>query len=116
MYHKAVCRFLIIYLLISGLSYITCSIAQEKPNIIFILADDLGYTDLGCYGNVFNETPHIDSLAKRGMKFTQAYAASPVCSPSRAAILTGKHPARLHLTNFLGGERKDPSSPVLPAA
>lgn len=99
----------------AGLSGITCSIAQEKPNIIFILADDLGYTDLGCYGNLFHETPHIDSLAKRGMKFTQAYSASPVCSPSRAAILTGIHPARLHLTNFLVGEKKDPSSPVLPA-
>ncbi|HET9487045.1 MAG TPA: sulfatase [Chryseosolibacter sp.] len=89
--------------------------AQEKPNIVFILADDLGYTDLGCYGNPFNETPHIDSLARSGMKFTQAYSSSPVCSPSRAGILTGIHPARLHLTNFLVGERTDPASPVLPA-
>lgn len=86
-----------------------------KPNIVFILADDLGYTDLGCYGNPFNKTPHIDALARQGMLFTQAYAASPVCSPSRAAILTGKHPARLQLTNFLVGERTDPTSPVLPA-
>lgn len=89
--------------------------AQEQPNIVFILADDLGYTDLGCYGNPFNETPHIDSLAAAGMKFTQAYSSSPVCSPSRAGILTGIHPARLHLTNFLVGERTDPASPVLPA-
>jgi len=89
--------------------------AQERPNIIFILADDLGYTDLGCYGNPFNETPHIDSLAGHGMKFTQAYSSSPVCSPSRAGILTGIHPARLHLTNFLVGERTDPASPVVPA-
>lgn len=89
--------------------------AQDKPNIIFILADDLGYTDLGCYGNLFNETPNIDSLARRGMKFTQAYSSSPVCSPSRAGILTGIHPARLHLTNFLVGERTDPASPVVPA-
>src|SRR5690606_2966463 len=57
----------------------------------------------------------IDSLAKRGMLFTQFYASSPVCSPSRAAILTGKHPARLHLTNFLGGLRQDPTSSILPA-
>lgn len=86
-----------------------------KPNIIFILADDLGYTDLGCYGNPFNETPHIDSLARGGLRFTQAYAASTVCSPSRAAILTGKHPARLHFTNFLVGERRDSMSNLLPA-
>lgn len=88
---------------------------KPKPNIVFIMADDLGYMDLGCYGNPYNETPHIDSLAKGGMRFTQAYAASPVCSPSRAAILTGKHPARLQLTNFLVGERTDSLSPVLPA-
>lgn len=88
---------------------------QTKPNIVFILADDLGYKDLGCYGNPFNETPNIDSLARSGMLFTQAYASSPVCSPSRAGFLTGKHPARLKITNFLGGERKDTASPVLPA-
>ena len=89
--------------------------AQEKPNIVFILTDDLGYTDLGCYGNPFNETPHIDSLAKAGMRFTQAYSSSPVCSPSRAGLLTGIHPARHNLTNFLVGERQDPASPVIPA-
>ncbi len=88
---------------------------SARPNIIFILADDLGYSDLACYGNPFNETPHLDSLARSGIRFTQTYAASPVCSPSRAAILTGKYPARLHLTNFLGGERTDPASPILPA-
>ncbi|MEX1240194.1 MAG: sulfatase [Cyclobacteriaceae bacterium] len=99
-------------MVIPGLSIL---VAQDKPNIVFILADDLGYTDLGSYGNPFNETPHIDSLARGGMKFTQAYASSPVCSPSRAGFLTGIHPARLHLTNFLVGGRTDPSSPVLPA-
>ncbi len=87
----------------------------KKPNIIFILADDLGYMDLGCYGNPFNETPNLDSLAKGGIRFTQAYAASTVCSPSRAAIMTGKHPARLKITNFLVGDRTDANSPVLPA-
>lgn len=86
-----------------------------RPNIVFILTDDLGYTDLGCYGNPYHKTPHIDSLAQRGIRFKQAYVASPICSPSRAAIMTGKHPARLHLTNFLVGERTDPSSPVKPA-
>ncbi len=88
---------------------------NKKPNIIFILADDLGYFDLGCYGNPYNETPNIDSLAKSGLRFTEAYAASTVCSPSRAAIMTGKHPARLKLTNFLIGERTDESATILPA-
>ena len=87
----------------------------RKPNIVFILADDLGYGDLRCYGNPYNETPNLDSLAKRGIRFTSAYSACPVCSPSRAAILTGKHPARLHLTNFLVGERTDSASSLLPA-
>jgi arylsulfatase A-like enzyme len=85
------------------------------PNVVFILADDLGWADLGCYGNPFNRTPHLDSLALQGLRFTQAYAAAPVCSPSRAAILTGKHPARLHLTNFLVGERVDSASRLAPA-
>jgi len=91
------------------------SYAQTKPNIVFILADDLGYYDLGCYGNPFNKTPQLDQLSREGMKFSQAYVASPVCSPSRAAILTAKHPARLHLTNFLVGNRVDSASNVLPA-
>lgn len=89
--------------------------AKKKPNIIFIMADDLGYKDLGCYGNPFNKTPNLDALAGQGMKFSQAYAASPICSASRAALLTGKHPARLHLTNYLIGLRTDSLSPVLPA-
>lgn len=87
--------------------------AQEKPNIIFILADDLGYKDLGCYGNPFNETPVLDRLAKEGMLFTEAYA-HPACSPSRAALMTGKHPARLQITTALGLDRSDPNSPVDP--
>lgn len=90
--------------------------AKKSPNIIFILSDDLGYYDLGCYGNQFNKTTHIDRLASEGMRFSQAYVASPVCSPSRAAILTSKHPARLHLTNFLVGNRVDSASRILPAA
>ena len=87
----------------------------KKPNIIFILADDLGYMDLGCYGNPYNETPHLNALATHGVRFTQAYAASTVCSPSRAAIMTGLHPARLKLTNFLIGNRTEKDSPLLPA-
>ena len=74
---------------------------QEPPNIIFILADDLGWSELGCYGNQFNETPHLDQLASSGIRFTQAYASAPVCSPYRAALLTGKHPTRLGITDYL---------------
>lgn len=88
---------------------------NTSPNIVFIMADDLGWKDLGCYGNPFNETPNIDKLASQGIRFTQAYAACPVCSPTRASILTGKYPARLQLTNFIKGERTDPQSSVLPA-
>lgn len=76
------------------------SIAQ-RPNIIFILADDLGWSELGCYGNTFNETPHIDALATEGVRFTQAYAAAPVCSPYRAALLTGQYPARIGISDYL---------------
>ena len=73
----------------------------DAPNIIFILVDDLGDQELACAGNPFNETPHIDALAAGGMTFTQAYAAAPVCSPTRAALLTGLAPARIGITDFL---------------
>jgi len=73
----------------------------RRPNIIFVLADDLGWAELGCYGNTFNETPHLDRLAKEGMRFTQAYASAPVCSPYRAAFLTGQYPARIGITDYL---------------
>jgi arylsulfatase A-like enzyme len=72
-----------------------------KPNFVFILIDDMGWKDLGCYGSTFYETPHCDKLAAQGMRFTNAYAACPCCSPTRASIMTGKYPARLHLTNAL---------------
>lgn len=91
------------------------STLPQKPNVVFILTDDMGWSDLGCYGNPYNETPNIDKLAANGIKFNDAYAASPVCSPSRAAFLTGKHPARLKLTNYILGERTDAQSPLLPA-
>lgn len=78
---------------------------EESPNILFILVDDLGYHDLGYTGSRFYETPNIDKLASEGMTFTNAYAASPICSPSRAAIMTGKYPARLNLTDYIPGNR-----------
>ncbi|MDP6635606.1 MAG: sulfatase [Phycisphaerae bacterium] len=75
--------------------------ASRRPNIIFILADDLGWAELGCYGNDFNETPNLDRMAKEGMRFTNAYASAPVCSPYRAAFLTGQYPARVGITDYL---------------
>jgi arylsulfatase A-like enzyme len=80
--------------------------APGKLNVVVILADDLGWADLGCYGSTFYETPALDKLATQGMRFTQAYAAANICSPSRAALMTGKWPARLHTTNFFGGNRR----------
>lgn len=77
--------------------------ASRRPNFIFILVDDLGWTDLGCQGSKFYETPHLDQLARKGMRFTQAYAACTVCSPTRAALMTGKYPARLHITDWITG-------------
>ena len=74
-----------------------------KPNIVVILTDDLGWTDLGCFGSKFYETPNIDRLCGQGMRFTDAYSACTVCSPSRASLLTGQYPARLHITDWIAG-------------
>ena len=79
------------------------SAKDTKPNILFIMADDLGWMDLAFQGNKLVETPHLDRLAKQGMRFTSAYAAAPVCSPTRAAVLTGQAPARLGMTSHLPG-------------
>ncbi|TBW28684.1 sulfatase [Gramella sp. KN1008] len=73
----------------------------DLPNIIFIMADDLGWGELNSYGNNFNETPNLNKLASQGMRFTHAYAAAPVCSPTRASIVTGQYPARVGITDFL---------------
>ena len=78
------------------------------PNIVFFLVDDLGWSDVGCNGGRFYETPNVDRLAREGVRFTRAYAACHVCSPTRASILTGKYPARLHLTDWLPGRRDFP--------
>jgi arylsulfatase A len=86
---------------------------QEKksaqPNVVFIVADDLGWFDLGCYGRKEHRTPNLDKLASQGIRFTRAYASQSVCSPTRAALMTGKHPARLHLTTFLPGRPDTPA-------
>jgi arylsulfatase A len=76
-------------------------LASKKYNVIYILTDDLGYSELGAYGNTFNETPNLDLLAKEGVRMTNCYAAAPVCSPYRAALMTGKYPARLQITDYL---------------
>lgn len=89
--------------LIFCLVVLSSAAEQRKPNIIFFLIDDFGWADLGCYGSQFYQTPNVDKLAEQGMRFTDAYAACPVCSPTRASIMTGKYPARLHLTDWLPG-------------
>jgi len=81
----------------------------DKPNVIFFLVDDLGWSDLGCYGSSFYETPNIDSFAREGVRFTAAYSACHVSSPTRASILTGKYPATLHLTDWLPGRPDNPT-------
>lgn len=77
---------------------------EQKPNILFILADDLGWNDLGCTGSKFYETPNLDKLAAEGVRFTQAYASCGVCSPSRASIMTGQTPARHGITDWIGAK------------
>ncbi len=95
------------------------AVAAQKSrqlNFVFILVDDMGWTDLGCYGGKSYDTPHIDKLASKGMRFTNAYAACPVCSPTRASILTGKYPARLHLTDWIPGGPQWPTAKLLTPA
>src|SRR5215831_4326382 len=75
--------------------------AERPPNVILMLIDDMGWTDLSCYGSRFYETPNIDRLASSGMRLTHAYSACTVCSPTRSAVMTGKYPARLHITDWI---------------
>jgi arylsulfatase A len=82
--------------------------ARTSPNIVFFLVDDLGWTDVGCYGSSFYETPNIDRLARESMRFTDAYAACHVCSPTRASIMTGKYPPRIGLSDWIAGRRDFP--------
>ena len=99
--------------LLYGLLFVLCPSmlrASELPNVVFFLVDDLGWMDLGCFGSSFYDTPHLDSLADSAMRFTSAYAACPVCSPTRASILTGKYPTRCGVTDWIhprGGNQPD---------
>jgi arylsulfatase A-like enzyme len=77
----------------------------RQPDVVLILADDLGWRDLGCCGSTFYKTPCLDALARQGTRFTNAYAAAAVCSPSRASLITGKYPARVHLTHIIQAPR-----------
>lgn len=92
-----------------------CANSSKKmqPNILIIYADDLGWSDMGCYGSIKNETPNLDKLAARGMRFTNAYAPAPICSASRASIMTGKSPARLHF-EFVSTDKRITDKPLLP--
>ena len=90
---KSAVRILLILILFTA-----CKTETRKPNIVLFLVDDLGYSDVGCFGSDYYETPNIDRIAHEGMKFTSAYAGSSICSPTRASILTGKYAGRLHLT------------------
>ena len=87
------------------------SIASRKPNIIIILTDDQGSIDAGCYGAKDLETPNIDRIAKRGIRFTQFYAAAPVCSPSRAGLLTGKYPINAQVPGNTTSSKGKPGMP-----
>jgi uncharacterized sulfatase len=84
-----------------------CKKNDTPPNVVFILADDLGWSQTGCFGSSFYQTPNIDRLASEGVRFTNAYSAAAVCSPTRASIMTGKYPARLHITDFIAGNESD---------
>lgn len=88
---------------------------RRPPNIILILTDDLGWGEPGCYGNKFNRTPHLDRMAREGVRFDQAYAAAPVCSPTRASIMTGQHPARVGITDYLRADDTKFLAPGVPA-
>lgn len=81
--------------------------APPRLNVVLVLADDLGWTDLACFGSDLHETPQLDQLARDGMRFTQSYSACTVCSPTRAALMTGKYPARLHITDWIPGQMPD---------
>lgn len=88
---------------------VATTLAAERPNFVFFLVDDLGWADVGCFGSTFYETANIDALCESGMKFTTGYAACPVCSPTRASIMTGRHPVRVDITDWIPGHRAKPS-------
>jgi arylsulfatase A len=107
--HLKILRLFVVIAL--GVSFASAAVRDEKLNVVLILADDLGWTDLGCFGSDLYQTPHLDRLAREGMKFTQAYSACTVCSPTRASLMTGKYPARVRVTDWIPG--RPPANPKL---
>jgi arylsulfatase A len=95
--------FRFLFLLCSTVGF---AFAADRPNVVVFLVDDLGSGELECYASKFHETPNIDALASQGMRFTHAYSGATLCSPSRAALLTGRSPARLHLTDWIPGQKQ----------
>lgn len=89
------------------------AIRGRLPNVILLLVDDWGWTDLGAYGSTFYQTPHLDKIAKEGVRFTNAYASCPVCSPTRAAVMTGKVPPRVNITDWIPGRKQHEFSPIV---
>ncbi|WP_075590092.1 sulfatase [Labilibacter marinus] len=95
-------------------SLVACK-TEEKPNVVLIVVDDLGWTDVACYGSDFYQTPNVDKLAADGMKFTNGYAACTVCSPTRAAIMSGKYPATINCTDWISGHKKPWAKMAIPS-
>ncbi|WP_165072979.1 sulfatase [Paludisphaera rhizosphaerae] len=107
-------RVIVLAAVAAWLGMVSSAPAQQQPdrlNVVLILVDDLGWTDFACYGSDLHETPNIDKLARDGVKFTQAYSSCTVCSPTRASLLTGKYPARLHVTDWIPGQM--PANPKM---
>ena len=96
-------RWLIVLVLAVQASWVAAAETSKQPNFVFFLVDDLGWADVGCFGSTFYETPNIDGLCASGMKFSHGYAACPVCSPTRASIMTGRHPVRVDITDWIPG-------------
>lgn len=112
--HRLRARFLFAVLCLAHAFGSAVAQTKTKPNVIVLLADDLGWTDLACFGSDLHETPALDQLARDGMKFTQNYSACTVCSPTRAALLTGKYPARLRITDWIPGLMPDNPKLLVP--
>ena len=87
----------------SALSADRQALSSSRPNIVFFLVDDLGWKDISCYGSDFYQTPNVDKLASKGVSFINGYAACTVCSPTRAALMSGKYPARINCTDWIQG-------------
>lgn len=103
-----------VFLMALAFSYTASALSTERPNILFIMVDDMGVRDLQCYGSDYYRTPHLDGLAAQGMRFTRAYASANVCSPTRASILTGSSPHRVHLTDALPWDRLYENPKMIP--